>query len=49
MIDFITNTRYGLGSFINITDISLTSAIEAADYCDELVTDGKGGTEKDIY
>ena len=46
LIDFMINARYGLGNFINITDIDLTSAIEAADYCDELVTDGKGGAEK---
>lgn len=46
LIDFMTNSRYGLGSSISITDIDLTSAIESADYCNELVDDGKGGTEK---
>jgi predicted phage tail protein len=43
--DIITNDRYGLGTWINTTDIDKYALYRIARYCDELVPDGKGGTE----
>lgn len=45
LLDFITNTRYGLG--IDKTEIDLDSFIEVANYCDELV-DGEKRFEFDM-
>jgi len=42
--DLLTNTRYGLG--IPVLKIDTASFQEAEAYCDELVSDGKGGQEK---
>ena len=44
--DLLTNPRYGCGDFIAKEDIDIYSLLPIAKYCDELVPDGKGGTEK---
>ena len=48
-LDVLTNERYGLGKYIaedNAYDlIDIYQLYEVARYCDELVPDGKGGTE----
>ena len=43
--DLITNNRYGLGDFIKETDIDKYALYRIGKYCDEEVSDGKGGTE----
>lgn len=43
--DLITNNRYGLGKYIDSTQIDKYALFKIARYCDELVSDGKGGTE----
>jgi predicted phage tail protein len=43
--DLLTNTRYGAGSFIGEANVDSYSLFPVAQYCDELVPDGKGGTE----
>jgi predicted phage tail protein len=43
--DLLTNTRYGAGEFINESQIDRYSLYSIAQYCDELVPDGKGGLE----
>lgn len=43
--DIITNKRYGLGDFIKDVEIDKYSLYRIARYCDELVNDGKGGSE----
>ena len=43
--DIISNTRYGLGTWLKKDDIDKFSLYRIARYCDELVPDGKGGTE----
>lgn len=43
--DLITNTRYGLGDFIDSSQIDKWVLYSISQYCDELVDDGKGGTE----
>ena len=43
--DICTNNRYGLGDFLLAADIDKFSLYKVAKYCDELVPDGKGGTE----
>ena len=43
--DILLNDRYGLGDFLKSTDIDKFSLYKIAKYCDELVPDGKGGTE----
>lgn len=43
--DILTSTRYGLGSFIPEAQIDKWSLYEIAQYCDELVPNGFGGTE----
>ena len=48
-MDLLVNPRYGLGKFINedfdFTQIDKYTMFNLAKYCDELVPDGKGGTE----
>ena len=48
-MDLLTNPRYGLGKFINedfdFSQIDKYTMYNLAKYCDELVPDGKGGTE----
>lgn len=44
--DMLTNPRYGAGEFVEAEDIDIYSLQEIAAYCDEMVPDGKGGSEK---
>ena len=44
--DILINERYGAGAYVDINTIDEQSFIDAADYYDELVNDGKGGQEK---
>lgn len=48
-LDYILNTRYGLGRWVTIEQVDLPSFLEWAEWCDELVSDGKGGTEARCY
>jgi predicted phage tail protein len=43
--DLITNTRYGLGRYIDATQIDKWALYEISQYCNEYVSDGYGGTE----
>ncbi len=43
--DLLTNTRYGLGNFIDADLVDKWGLYTIGQYCDELVTDGFGGTE----
>ena len=43
--DLITNTRYGLGRFVDNIDVYKFDLYNIAQYCDELVADGFGGLE----
>jgi predicted phage tail protein len=45
LYDIITNKRYGLGNYLNEDLIDKWSIYEIAKYCDEMVSDGKGGME----
>jgi len=44
--DLLTNPRYGCGEFIDKEDIDIYALLPIAQYCDEVVSDGMGGTEK---
>lgn len=46
LYDLLTNKRYGLGDFINPSMIDVAKLYTIGKYCDELVPDGFGGTEK---
>lgn len=43
--DIITNPRYGLGEFINQSEVDKWTLYEIAKYCDELVSDTYGSLE----
>lgn len=43
--DLLTNTRYGLGSFISAAQVDKWALYTIGKYCDELVPDGFGGME----
>lgn len=43
--DLITNGRYGLGQYIPESQVDKWALYTIARYCDELVSNGKGGTE----
>jgi predicted phage tail protein len=43
--DIMVNNRYGLGEFLEAQNINKYELYRIARYCDELVPDGKGGTE----
>jgi predicted phage tail protein len=43
--DMLTNPRYGCGQFISEANVDRYSLYPIAQYCDELVPDGKGGVE----
>lgn len=43
--DLLTANRYGLGSFIDASQVDKWALYEIGQYCDELVDDGFGGTE----
>lgn len=43
--DMVTNARYGLGAFIDASQVDKWALYEIAQHCDELVPDGYGGME----
>jgi predicted phage tail protein len=43
--DLLTNKRYGAGEFIDESQVDRYSLYPIAQYCDEMVSDGKGGME----
>ena len=43
--DLLTNTRYGAGEFITEANVDKYSLYSIAQYCDEAVSNGKGGLE----
>lgn len=43
--DLITSPRYGLGEFVQESQVDKWALYSIAQYCDELVPDGFGGTE----
>lgn len=43
--DLMNTDRYGLGKYIDTTQIDKWSLYEIGKYCDELISDGFGGTE----
>lgn len=43
--DLATNERYGLGAFIPQSQVDKWALYEISQYCNELVSDGNGGTE----
>ena len=44
--DILTNARYGAGLFIEQEDIDIYGLLPIAKYCDEMVPNGRGGSEK---
>ena len=45
LYDLLTSTRYGLGNYINTSQIDTIGLYEIGQYCDEMVPDGFGGQE----
>ncbi|MBF8694895.1 TipJ family phage tail tip protein, partial [Pseudomonas fulva] len=45
MYDIILNKRFGMGRRLNMSNVDRWELYEVARYCDELVSDGKGGQE----
>ena len=43
--DLVTNSRYGLGNFVAAGQVDKWALYSIAQYCDQLVDDGFGGTE----
>lgn len=43
--DLLTNARYGLGEFIDVSQVDKWALYSIAQYCDGLVDNGRGGTE----
>lgn len=43
--DLVTNTRYGLGGYIDSSQVDKWALYSIAQYCDQLVSDGFGGIE----
>ncbi len=43
--DLLTNGRYGLGDFVDASQVDKWALYQIAQYCDELVPDGFGGME----
>lgn len=43
--ELVTNERYGLGDFIDASQVDKWALYQIAQYCDELVDDGFGGQE----
>ncbi len=46
LLDLMTNTRYGIGRHIELSDGDLDQLAEMAQHCEERVPDGAGGWEK---
>jgi predicted phage tail protein len=45
MYDLLTSHRYGLGEYLTAAQVDKTSLYQIGRYCDELVSNGFGGTE----
>lgn len=45
VLDLLTHPRYGLGRSIGIADVDIWSLYAIAQYCDQPIPDGFGGTE----
>jgi predicted phage tail protein len=45
LYDLLTNTRYGLGNYIDTSQIDKWGLYEISKYCNELVSDGSGKSE----
>jgi predicted phage tail protein len=45
LYDLITNDRYGIGEFVDAAMVDKWTLYDIAQYCDELVPDGFGGSE----
>jgi predicted phage tail protein len=43
--DLVVNSRYGLGNYVSAAQLDKFTLFEIAQYCDELVDNGQGGTE----
>jgi len=43
--DLVTNARYGLGGYVDASQVDKWALYSIGQYCDELVDDGFGGTE----
>ncbi len=43
--DIVTNARYGIGGYIDASQVDKWALYSIGQYCDELVPDGFGGTE----
>ncbi|WP_316886266.1 TipJ family phage tail tip protein [Ralstonia thomasii] len=43
--DLVTRSRYGLGQWVDASMVDRYSLYQIAQYCDQLVSDGKGGQE----
>lgn len=43
--DLVTQSRYGLGDFVTAADVDKWALYKIAQWCDELVPNGQGGTE----
>ncbi len=46
LFDLLTNSRYGMGDYVNENEIDLYSFYDASVYNDQFVYDGKGGVER---
>lgn len=45
LYDILTNKRYGLGNYMNATQVDKAALYTIGRYCDEMVPDGLGGME----
>jgi hypothetical protein len=45
-MDMLLNVRYGLGQFIGLTSVDKWALYSISQYCDGLVPDGRGGSER---
>lgn len=45
LYDLLTNTRYGLGNYVNPSQINIAKLYEIGRYCDGMVDNGFGGKE----
>ncbi len=46
VLDYMTNSRYGMGPYISTADIDLQSFYDFNTYCMSMVPDGRGGLEQ---
>ena len=46
LYDLLTNSRYGLGQYVSSTMIDKWSFYKVAQWCDQRVANGRGGTER---